>query len=226
MNLDVGNFLPVSGAVFDGGETKRDSNAERALVEQLQAGVPGAVEALASTYGSKVYQLAFRYMKNREDAEEVTQDVLMKVVSKVEAFRGDAALSSWIYRITFNTAMSRLRNGKFTRPAEVSEHEMQGQDQEDGIRRLREAADWTSLADEAFLRTQLRGRLADAMKDLPEIYRTPIVLRDIHGLSTEEASQVLNVKSQTLKSRLHRGRLILRERLADFATGLTLHTVA
>ncbi len=61
---------------------KRDSNAERALVEQLQAGVPGAVETLASTYGSKVYQLAFRYMKNREDAEEVTQDVLMKVVKQ------------------------------------------------------------------------------------------------------------------------------------------------
>jgi RNA polymerase sigma-70 factor (ECF subfamily) len=226
MNLDVGNFSPVSGVLFDGGEGKRDSNAERALIEQLQAGVPGAVETLASVYGSKVYQLAFRYMKNREDAEEVTQDVLMKVVNKVEAFRGDAALSSWIYRITFNTAMSRLRNGKFTRPAEVSEHEMQGQDQEDGIRRLREAADWTSLADEAFLRTQLRGRLAEAMKDLPEIYRTPIVLRDIHGLSTEEASVVLNVKSQTLKSRLHRGRLILRERLADFSSGLTLHTVA
>ena len=226
MNLDVGHFTPVSSVLFDGGEMKRDNNAERALIEQLQAGVPGAVETLANAYGSKVYQLAFRYMKNREDAEEVTQDVLMKVVNKVEAFRGDAALSIWIYRITFNTAMSRLRNGKFTRPAEVSEHEMQGQDQEDGIRRLREAADWTSLADEAFLRTQLRGRLAEAMKDLPEIYRTPIVLRDIHGLSTEEASQVLNVKSQTLKSRLHRGRLILRERLADFATGLTLHTVA
>jgi RNA polymerase sigma-70 factor (ECF subfamily) len=226
MNLHVGNFTPLGGAMLDGGEVKRDSNAERTLIEQLQAGVPGAVETLASAYGSKVYQLAFRYMKNREDAEEVTQDVLMKVVSKVEAFRGDAALSSWIYRITFNTAMSRLRNGKFTRPAEVPEHEMQGPDQEDGIRRLREAADWTALADEAFLRTQLRGRLAEAMKDLPEIYRTPIVLRDIHGLSTEEASVLLNVKSQTLKSRLHRGRLILRERLADFAGGLTLHTVA
>ena len=226
MNLDVGILTHVSGTLFDGGDVKRDGNAERALIEQLQAGVPGAVETLASTYGSKVYQLAFRYMKNREDAEEVTQDVLMKVVKKVEAFRGDAALSSWIYRITFNTAMSRLRNGKFTRPAEVPEHEMQGLDQEDGIRRLREAADWTTLADEAFLRTQLRGRLADAMKDLPAIYRTPIILRDIHGLSTEEASLVLNVKSQTLKSRLHRGRLILRERLADFASGLTLHTVA
>ena len=226
MRYDDGNIFLASGVLVDGGEMKRDSQSERALIEQLQAGTPGAVETLASVYGSKVYQLAFRYMKNREDAEEVTQDVLMKVVNKVQAFRGDAALSSWIYRITFNTAMSRLRNGKFTRPAEVSEHEMQGQDQEDGVRRLREAADWSSLADEAFLRSQLRGRLAEAMKTLPEIYRTPIVLRDIHGLSTEEASQVLKVKSQTLKSRLHRGRLILRERLADFSSGLTLHTVA
>ena len=64
------------------------------------------------------------------------------------------------------------------------------------------------------------------MKDLPEIYRTPIVLRDIQGLSTEEASQMLNVKSQTLKSRLHRGRLILRERLSDFSGGLALRTAA
>ena len=205
---------------------KRNSTTERALIEQLQAGAPDAVETLASAYGGKVYQLAFRYMKNREDAEEVTQDVLMKVVNKVQAFRGDAALSSWIYRITFNTAMSRLRNGKFTRPAEIPEHEMRGQEHEDGIRRLREAADWSSLADEAVLRSQLRTRLAAAMKDLPEIYRTPIVLRDIHGLSTEEASQVLRVKSQTLKSRLHRGRLILRERLADFSDGLSLHSVA
>jgi RNA polymerase sigma-70 factor (ECF subfamily) len=226
MRFDDGNNFLVSGVLVDGGKMKRDSQSERALIEQLQAGAPGAVETLASVYGSKVYQLAFRYMKNREDAEEVTQDVLMKVVNKVQAFRGDAALSSWIYRITFNTAMSRLRNGKFTRPAEVSEHEMQGQDQEDGVRRLREAADWSSMADEAVLRGQLRGRLAQAMKGLPEIYRTPIVLRDIHGLSTEEASQVLNVKSQTLKSRLHRGRLILRERLADFSTGLSLHSVA
>ena len=214
------------GVLVDGGEMKRDSQAERTLIAQLQDGTPGAVDTLANAYGSKVYQLAFRYMKNREDAEEVTQDVLMKVVKKVEAFRGDAALSSWIYRITFNTAMSRLRNGKFTRPAEISEHEMGSGEHEDGLRRMREAADWSQMADEAFLRGQLRGRLAEAMKDLPEIYRTPIVLRDIHGLSTEEASQVLKVKSQTLKSRLHRGRLILRERLSDFANGLTLHTVA
>ncbi len=105
---------------------KKDSSTERVLLEQLRTGQAGAVDSLATAYGSKVYQLAFRYMKNREDAEEVAQDVLMKVVNKVQAFRGDAALSSWIYRITFNTAMSRLRNGKFTRPAEVSEHDLPG----------------------------------------------------------------------------------------------------
>jgi RNA polymerase sigma-70 factor (ECF subfamily) len=205
---------------------KRNSTTERTLIEQLQSGDRYAVEELASAYGSKVYQLAFRYMKNREDAEEVAQDVLMKVVQKIQAFRGDSALSSWIYRITFNTAMSRLRNGKFTRPAEISEHEIGSHDHEDGTHRAFDAPDWSSLADEAFMRRQMRERLAEAMQDLPEIYRTPIVLRDIQGLSTEEASRVLNVKTQTLKSRLHRGRLILRERLAEFSGGLTLHPVA
>lgn len=205
---------------------KRDSGTERELIARLRAGDPGAGDTLASVYGGKVFQLAFRYMKNREDAEEVAQDVLLKVVNKVQAFRGDAALSSWIYRITFNTAMSRLRNGRFRRPAEVSEHDLPGQERAEGVRQAREAADWSNLPDEAVLRGQLRTRLADAMKDLPEIYRTPIVLRDIEGLSTGEASRVLNVKSQTLKSRLHRGRLILRTRLSDFSTGLSLHTAA
>ena len=76
------------------------------------------------------------------------------------------------------------------------------------------------MADEAFLRTQIRQRFRLA---LPAIYRAPMMLRDIQGLSTEEASAMLKVKTQTLKSRLHRGRLILRKQLADFAGGLTLH---
>jgi RNA polymerase sigma-70 factor (ECF subfamily) len=84
-------------------------------------------------------------------------------------------------------------------------------------------ADWSSLADEHVLRGELRRRLVKAVLELPAIYRAPVVLRDLQGLTTEEASAVLNVKDQTLKSRLHRGRLILRQRLADFAGGLTLH---
>jgi RNA polymerase sigma-70 factor (ECF subfamily) len=205
----------------------RYSDAETTLISRLRSGDSSAVDDLAAAYGPKIYQLAFRYMKNREDAEEVAQDVLLKVYKKIAAFRGDSALSSWIYRITFNAAMSRLRNSKFSRPAEVSSEDVLRGGSADGDRTglPRQVADWSDLADEAFMRTQMRQRLAEAMKDLPPIYRIPVVLRDIEGLSTEEASAVLNVKTQTLKSRLHRGRLILRQRLADFAGGLSLHAV-
>jgi len=202
------------------------TDSELALVERLRSGDSSAVEELATTYGSTIYQLAFRYMKNREDAEEVAQDVLVKVARKILYFRGDSALSSWIYRITFNAAMSRLRNSRFSRPFEVSEDALRTAESGERARLPREAADWSSLADEACLRGQMRDRLREALRELPPIYRVPVVLRDIEGLSTEEASAALRVKTQTLKSRLHRGRLILRQRLADFAGGLTLHPAA
>ena len=86
-----------------------------------------------------------------------------------------------------------------------------------------EPADWSSLADDHVLRAEMRQRLIEALTRLPEVYRVPVILRDIQGLSTEEASAVLDVKPQTLKSRLHRGRLMLREHLADFAGGVMLH---
>jgi RNA polymerase sigma-70 factor, ECF subfamily len=194
------------------------------LVERLQAGDDAAVADLAREYGARVYQLALRYTRNKEDAEEVLQDVLMKVRDKIDAFRGDAALSSWIYRITFNTAMSRLRATRSSRFYEVPEDG--GATLEDGAIRASDPADWSNLGDDAVHRRQLRDALRVAVKELPAIYRAPVILRDLRGMSTEEASRQLNVKDQTLKSRLHRGRLILRDRLAHFADGLSLHNAA
>ena len=193
---------------------------DRLLVARLQARDETAVHELAERYGSRIYQLALRQMKNREDAEEVTQDVLMKVYRKIGAFRGDSALSSWIYRITFNTAMSRLRTAKLARAAQQHERNRDGEDEQ---RTPRQPADWSSMPDEELLRAQLRRAVVAAIQELPEIYRVPVVLRDIEGLSTEEASSRLHVKDQTLKSRLHRGRLMLRERLQAFTSGLSLH---
>lgn len=201
-----------------------DRTQDRQLITRLQAGDQGAVHELADRYGSRIYQLALRHMKNREDAEEVTQDVLMKVYRKVDAFRGDAALSSWIYRITFNTAMSKLRNTRLARQAEQErERALAADAAAERTRAPRQTADWSRMPDEELLRAQLREAVAQAIRDLPEIYRAPVVLRDIQGLTTEEASSRLKLKDQTLKSRLHRGRLMLRERLRAFTTGLTLH---
>lgn len=200
------------------------AQTDSALIARLQAGDDSAVTELARDYGAKMFQLALRYTRNKEDAEEVVQDVLLKVRDKIDAFRGDAALSSWIYRITFNTAMSRLRATKSTRLHEVSADPMGTPD--DPTPRALEPADWSNLGDDLVHRRQLRDALRVAVAELPAIYREPVILRDLRGLSTEEASRQLRVKDQTLKSRLHRGRLILRDRLADFADGLSLHHAA
>jgi RNA polymerase sigma-70 factor (ECF subfamily) len=206
----------------------RDQMAERELIQRIQAGDEAAVSSLAETYGPRIHQLAMRYVKNWEDAEEVAQDVLLKVSRKIGAFRGDSALSSWIYRITFNTAMSRLRSQRARlradagAAAEMDASALVSPGTADE-RPVREPIDWTSMADDDVMRMEMRAKLIDGLRTLPQVYRTPVLLRDIHGLSTEEAAAILHVKPQTLKSRLHRGRLILREHLTDFAGGLALH---
>lgn len=207
--------------------TRMDSTQDRQLIARLQAGDEEAVKELAERYSHRIFQMALRQLKNRQDAEEVTQDVLMKVYRTVGRFRGDAALSSWIYRITFNTAMSRLRGHRAERAA--------GQERDRALvaRRLgeeppapKQQADWSRMPDEELLRSQLRDAVAEALAEIPEIYRMPVVLRDLEGLTTEEASSRLKLKDQTLKSRLHRGRLMLRGRLQMFSGGLGLHQQA
>jgi RNA polymerase sigma-70 factor (ECF subfamily) len=200
----------------------RDPKSED-LLQRLQHGDERAMFDLAEAYGTKIYQLAFRYLRNHEDAEEVMQDVLFKVYRKVGEFRGDAALSSWIFRITFNAAMSRLRSPSYQRAQDEQRTPVSLDGDDAATASALDVADWSDLADERLLRSQLRRRLVRAVLALPAIYRAPVMLRDLQGMSTEEASAMLRVKDQTLKSRLHRGRLILRKQLADFAGGLALH---
>src|SRR5262245_2668302 len=161
----------------------RQQHPERDLVGRMRARDGSAVADLASLYGPRIQQLAFRYLRNWEDAEEVAQDVLLKVYRKIDAFRGDAALSSWIYRITFNTAMSRLRSVRASRAVETAPPDVG--DMPDTA--AADPADWSGLADDQVMRAQMRRQLVGALTHLPTVYRVPVLLRDIHGLSTEEA---------------------------------------
>src|SRR5438270_13405441 len=121
----------------------RDSRQDE-LLERLKRGDEGAMADLSETYSSKIYQLAFRYLRNKEDAEEITQDVLFKVYRKVGAFRGDSALSSWIYRITFNAAMSRLRTARYQHAQRSADDDVQLSADGDRRSSLRnEPADWS-----------------------------------------------------------------------------------
>ncbi len=196
-----------------------DRAADRDLVERLRGADDLAVSDLSDRYSARIRQLALRHVRNEEDADEVVQDVLLKVCRNIESFRGDSSLASWIYRITFNTAMSRLRAIRASRrDAELPLAAPAGSD---GVR-MPDIADWSSLGDDETLRSELRQKLVKALAGLPAIYRVPILLRDVHGLSTEQASEALSLNGETLKSRLHRGRMLLRGRLAEFSGGLSL----
>src|SRR5438045_6872864 len=126
------------------------------LLSRLQAGDERALADLADAYGTKIYQLAFRYLRNKEDAEEVAQDVLFKVHRKVGEFRGDSALSSWIYRITFNAAMSRLRSGSYQRAQEEQRRATANERDDMDARPRMEPADWSDMADEQLFKAQMR----------------------------------------------------------------------
>ena len=150
----------------------RPETTDQALVTRMRNGDADAVADLSDRYGARIQQLAMRYLKNWEDAEEVAQDVLLKVSRRIDAFRGDSALSSWIYRITFNTAMSRLRRMRHpTRqpvPADVPSFDDTG-----APRLTPDPPDWSSLADDEVMRAELRARLVEALRTLPEVYRDP-----------------------------------------------------
>src|SRR6185312_9984705 len=150
-----GNKTGMVGVLLHRSRIPMDRRADRQLIARLRARDETAVHELAERYGSRIFQLALRHMKNREDAEEVTQDVLMKVYRKIGAFRGDSALSSWIYRITFNTAMSRLRAHRGERAAEQERDRalaaLESSD-EGPARTSADPADWSHMPDEELLR--------------------------------------------------------------------------
>lgn len=189
---------------------------EGSLIERIQTGDDGAVAELAAVYSGKIYRIAFRYLRNREDAEEVVQDVLFTIARKSAAFRGDAALSTWIHRIAFNATMTRVRRATERRRRQCRDAE--GADTRVGLG-AREMVDRAAWPDTRVYRSQLRRRLRLAILELPAAYRAPVVLRDLRGLSTAQAGAVLALKAQTLKSRLHRGHLMLRDSLSDFSAG-------
>lgn len=190
--------------------------AEATLIRRLRARDEAAVEALMGEYAARVFGLALRITGNRQDAEEVLQDVFWRVLENIGSFRGDSRLSTWIYRIAANTALLKVR-GRPKHQHVPLEEELGPAMTEDGMIAER-IVDWTSLPSDELERKELAQRLEEAINGLYPEYRTAFVLRDIEGLSTEEAAAVLGLSVAAMKSRLHRARLFLRKELADYVT--------
>ncbi len=149
----------------------------------------------------------------REDAEEVAQDTLLSVFGKFDQLREPEHVRAWVFRIARNACYMKRRKSVFAPAQELSLEDFipHGADGDSG-RRL-EIADWSALPDDQLLRSELRDIVRKAIEELPDLYRAVILLRDIEELNTEETAQVLDVTQEVVKTRLHRARLAIRQKL-------------
>ncbi|MDR7455481.1 MAG: sigma-70 family RNA polymerase sigma factor [Armatimonadota bacterium] len=177
----------------------------------LRAGDPRAFLALVERYQERLYNFAARMCRHREDAKDVLQDTLLSAARALKDFRGEGKLSTWLFRIAANACRKMRRRGAFEPERELSLEEfMPGTGPEGQL----EIVDWQDAPDAALERARLREELEAAIAGLPLLYREVLLLRDVEGLSTEATAEALGLTEAAVKTRLHRARLFVRQRLA------------
>lgn len=193
--------------------------AESGLIERLRRGDTQALELLMTRYSGRVYRLAFGITRNEADAEEIVQDVFLTLFRKIDTFEERSALGTWIYRVTANASLIKRRGKRVE--LEVHLEDYLPRFLEDGHRegdRDVLCADWSQRPDEAAQAVETRAVLTQALERLPDTYRAVVLLRDLEGLSNEEVAEVLGESVASVKSRLHRARMALREQLTRALT--------
>jgi len=184
---------------------------EAAVVAQARLGNASAFNELLRRYERKIFRLALHITQNREDAEDVLQESFLKAYEHLDQFQGQSKFYTWIVRIAVNQALMKLRKRKSDRSVSLDETIDTG---EDNIGR--EIAAWDENPEQQYSREELNRILTSAVDGLTPIYRAVFVLRDIDGLSTEEAAEALELSVPAVKSRLLRARLQLREKLTRY----------
>jgi RNA polymerase sigma-70 factor (ECF subfamily) len=179
---------------------------ETALVEALRAGDPTAFETMVRLYAGRMLAVARRLVGNDEEARDVVQDALLSAFRAIGRFEGQSRVSTWLHRITVNTALMKLRTRR--RKPEESIEPLLPSFQDDGHHAIR-FSEWEG-ADLVLERAEVRQAVRQAIEELPDAYRTVLMLRDIEELSTEETAEALQITPNTVKTRLHRARQALR----------------
>jgi RNA polymerase sigma-70 factor, ECF subfamily len=176
-----------------------------------------AFEELVGRHEERLYRVAMRLLRNENDAREVLQDALLSAWQNLDSFAGRAQFGTWIYRVTVNGALMLLRSRR-RRPT-VSVEDMTAADLDEAVDEnlaRTGGSDWSKRPDEQLQSGELKSHIQGALDRLPEILRLVFLLRDVEGLSTEETAEMLNVTIPTVKTRLHRARLALRQTINDY----------
>ena len=170
----------------------------------MEAQATQEFENIVEEYGDFVYNLTYRVLNNHADAEEAAQDAFLSAYRNFEKFRGESKVSTWLYRIATNAALMKLRKDKNKRTLTQSGY--------DDV----QLASPTEGPEKLALNTELREHLQDGLDMLADKLKTAVVLRDVQGLTNEEAAEAMKISVSSLKARLHRGRVLLRQHLQDY----------
>ncbi|MGO9095475.1 MAG: RNA polymerase sigma factor [Bryobacteraceae bacterium] len=192
------------------------SSNEVELARGLMAGGQGAFDRFVEVFHSKIFQYLLLMCGQREDAEEVAQDTLYKVFENIDQLRDPERVRPWVFRIARNACYMKRRKSVFAPTQELSLDDLLPHSEQEGGHRKLEIADWSALPDDQVLRAELRDVIHQAIRELPEIYRAVILLRDVEELNTDEAAQVLDITPESVKTRLHRARLAVRQKLDKY----------
>jgi RNA polymerase sigma-70 factor (ECF subfamily) len=182
------------------------------IIERLKMGDEAALETIFNLHSGKLYSVAHRILGEAADTEEVIQDVFWTVYRKAKSFKGESQLSTWLYRLTVNAALGRIRRSKKNREVEYDEYLPKFQ--EDGHHLVRPVVDWSDTLDEKYARQEVHALLGKALDQLKPIDRSAVVLSDMEGLADKEVAAALGLTVSAVKTRLHRARLFLRGKLA------------
>lgn len=194
-----------------------DREAEIALARQLLTGDPEAFDRFVEYFRTKIFQYSWLMCGHREDAEEVAQETLLKIFENFGQLREPEYVRPWVFRIARNACLMKRRKSVFAPERELSlEQFLPAKHSGENSRGGREGidiADWSAVPEDQLLRTELNQALGEALAELPVNYRSVILLRDLEELSTAETAQILDLAPDTVKQRLHRARLALRQSL-------------
>lgn len=196
-------------------EATADADEVR-LLARLRAGDEDAFEELVRTYGSRMLAVTRRMLPTEEEARDAVQEAFLSAFRGLDRFEGHAKLSTWLHRIAVNTALMRLRTRR-RKPEESLDALLPGFKEDGHHDHL--YASWSEPADLALERAETRQLVRKLIDELPESYRTVLLLRDIEGLDTEETAAALGTTPTAVKVRLHRARQALRNRLAPHFEG-------
>jgi RNA polymerase sigma-70 factor (ECF subfamily) len=200
---------------FSAGRTacrRKTEGNEARLIERLKEGDQDALETIFNMYSGKLYNVAHRILGAAADTEEVIQDVFWTVYRKAKSFQGHSQFSTWLYRLTVNAALGKIRRSKKNK--EVEYDEFLPKFQKDGHHLVRPVVDWSDTLDEKYAEQEIHAMLSKALDQLKPLDKSVVVLSDLEGLSDNEIAATLRLTVSAVKTRLHRARLFLRGKLA------------